>query len=103
MRAIEDIMESNTFRQHRTDGVSAERALVLSAGEISRLPLESDTVTPDNRRHADAYAILSHLDEFIHGVEAMRHHHHVERLDKKDRRSEQTSPRGVQSCSPGYA
>ena len=78
--AVETILSSDAFREKRGEGISAERALVFAAKQLSHQETED---TPESRKQADSIAILSQLDEFTHGIEALRHHHHVERLDKK--------------------
>lgn len=81
--AIETILSSDVFDEKRKSGISAEHALVLTAKQVSRDMRSQGDLDPEARKQADSLAILGHLDDFTHGLEALRHHHHNEQLGSR--------------------
>ncbi|MEO5949399.1 MAG: hypothetical protein ABIP74_03275 [Candidatus Saccharimonas sp.] len=81
---LDGLAESKEFTESREQGLSVEHALTKSARSLAHdMSSGEDEATPEQRKLAHFYTIISQLPDFTHGLEAVRHHHQVEPLSKR--------------------
>lgn len=82
-RTITELVASDTFRQLKGKGLSVESSLFAAASSrADRLSREGTDI--GLQKEADSLLVLSQLGEFTHGLEAIRHHHHVQPLGRRE-------------------